>query len=145
MQHSDIVYKTCLLLVHHFHNLIYHSDRKTGFHTRIFSHVLHPEKAFVYVGQSEKVTAETPTHLEHVVPCAILISECKRLIKAGNHTLQDIAVLLQTHWNVAIITKKEQTFLDVDLGYKSTMPDGWTFETGNTLARFELAKIRLCA
>ena len=137
----DVVYETCLLLVTHFRNLIQHG--KTGFNTRIFSYMLHPEKEFVYAGKSEKVGTDTPTHPEHVVPCAKLITECQRLIREGKHSDEQIASLLQKHWKVATITKEEQKHLDSRLGYKSSMPDGWTFESGDTFARFERAGIVL--
>ncbi len=138
-----VVRATCLLLVQHFRNLMELSDSGYGFHTRIFSHILHPEHRFVYAGQSEQVTADTPTHPEHVVPCATLIEECKRLISTGTHTDEQIANLLQKHWKLAIITKKEQMMLDYDHGYKSTMPKNWSFETGDTFERFKLANINL--
>lgn len=142
---SDIVYETSLLLVTHFRNLIRLSKNGYGFNSRIFSHMLHPEKEFIYAGRSEKVTAETPTHPEHVVPCAVLRDECKRLIKAGTHSDEQIALLLQKHWKIAIITKKEQETLDFNsnLGYKSKMPVDWTFETGDTFERFKRANIIL--
>ncbi len=141
----DVVYATCILLVAHFRNLIQLSKNGLGFHTRIFSHMLHPEKEFIYAGQSEKVTTETPTHPEHVVPCAVLVTECQRLIKAGTHSDEEIAVLLKKHWKIATITQEERQFLDgkSNLGYKSKMPINWTFETGNTFARLEEAKIVL--
>lgn len=142
-ENPDIVYETSLLLVAHFRNLIHLSKSGFGFNTRIFSHVLHPESEFVYAGQSEKVTNETPIHPEHVVPCATLITECKRLIKAETHSNEQIAILLRKHWKIATITKEEQKILDFKLGYKSKMPEGWTFETGNTFERFERANIRL--
>jgi hypothetical protein len=108
--------------------------------------MLHPEKEFVYAGHSAKVTTETSkrdTHPEHVVPCATLITECQRLIKAGTHSDEAIAVLLQQHWKVATITKEERVVLDYKFGYKSNMPTNWTFETGNTFARFVEAEIVL--
>lgn len=142
-ENHDIVKLTCLLLVRHFRNLI-ESDSNNlgyGFNTRIFSHILHPEKNFVFSGWSEKVTDEAPIHPEHVVPCATLILECKRLIRAGMHSDEQIASLLQKHWKLAFITKNEQRFLDFDLGYKSIMPEGWSFENGDTFERFHRANI----
>ncbi|MBC7751258.1 MAG: hypothetical protein H7Z73_06005 [Candidatus Saccharibacteria bacterium] len=142
---NDVVYATCLLLVEHFRTLIAHDKEEAGFHTRIFSHMLHPEIKFVYAGQSDKVTEGTFTHPEHVVPCATLITECKRLIKAGILTNEAIASLLQKHWKVAHITQDEQQSLDhkSKFNYKSTMPDGWSFEHGETFARFQEANIVL--
>lgn len=140
-----VVKSTCLLLVRHFRNLIESDSNNSGygFNTRIFSHILHPEKEFVFAGCSEQVTDETPIHPEHVVPCATLILECKRLIRAGMHTDEQIAFLLQKHWRLAFITKKEQRILDFELGYKSTMPEGWSFESGDTFERFHLANISI--
>lgn len=138
----DVVYETCLLLVTHFRNLVFHG-RDIGFHTRLFSHMLHPERDFVFAGKSTKVGTNTPIHPEHVVPCAILVTECQRLIKEGRYSDPEIARLLQKHWRVATITKDEQKHLDFDLKLKSKMPDGWTFENGDTFARFTVAKIEL--
>ena len=137
----DVVYETCLLLVAHFRNLNQHG--KSDVHTRIFSHMLHPEEKFVYAGKSEKVGTDTPTHPEHVVPCKKLIEECQGLIGEGKHSDEQIASLLQKHWKVATITKAEQKHLDYHLGYKSSMPVGWTFESGDTFERFKLAGIVL--
>lgn len=138
----DVVYQTCILLVAHFRNLIHHG-KDLGFHTRLFSHMLHPEDQFVFAGRSIKVGADTPTHPEHVVPCAMLITECQRLIREDNCSDEEIARLLQKHWKVATISKDEQTRLDFELKLKSKMPPGWTFENGDTFARFSLAEIRL--
>jgi len=140
---DDIVYMACLLLVAHFRNLRGYSKDNFGFHTRIFSQFLHPEEKFVFAGKSKMVTGETPTHREHVVPCAVLVNECKRLIDEGRLSDSEIAQLLRKHWRLAKITKIEQKKLDVELGYRSTMPPGWSFETGNTFERFKLAKIEL--
>ena len=140
MNKNEVVYETCLLIVRHFRNLVEHNGY--GFNSRIFSHMLHPEKEFVFAGTSEELNQNSSVHPEHVVPCAVLISECRRLIKEG-FTDSQIATLLQKHWKVAHITKEEAHKLDSELRLKSVMPEGWSFEAGNTLARFEVAKINL--
>lgn len=140
-ENSEIVRKTCLLLVSHFRNL--GGPGNYGYNTRLFSHILHPENRFVFAGISQAVTSETPTHPEHVVPCATLITECQRMIHEGDHSDESIALLLQKHWKVATITKEEQRRLDHELGYKSRMPPGWTFEDGDTFERFKRANIVL--
>lgn len=141
MNKNEITYETCLLLIKHFTNLNNYGGR--GFHSRIFSMILHPEDEFVYAGKSTKVTIQTPTHTEHVVPCAFMISESCRLIKEGNLKCEEIASLLQKHWKIATITKDEQRVLDSELKYKSVMPSGWTFENGDTFARLNQAGIVL--
>ena len=143
MNNGGIVFKSSLLLVRHFRNLLNYGNENLGFNSRIFSHFLHPEEKFVFVGKSEKVTNETPTHPEHVVPCAFMINECKRLIVEGRLSETQIAELLQKHWKIARITKAERVYLDFELGHKSTMPEGWNFETGDTFERLNLAKIVL--
>lgn len=135
-----VVLATCALLVAHFRNL--HEQGGKGFHTRLFSHMLHPEQHFVFAGRSAAVQPGVPTHPEHVVPCAVLISECRRLITEGA-TDTYITTLLAKHWKVATITKAEQQRLDIALGYKSKMPTGWRFEDGDTFARLQTADIAL--
>ncbi|MGD9775172.1 hypothetical protein [Diaphorobacter sp.] len=139
-QQSPVVLKTCTLLISHFRNLREHGGG--GFHTRLFSHMLHPEHQYVFAGRSITVDQTTPTHPEHVVPCAVLISECQRMIGEDAPDAQ-IAALLAKHWKVATITKAEQQRLDFELGLKSKMPPGWRFEDGDTLARFHAANIYL--
>lgn len=142
-EQSDIVQETCLVLVRHFRTLLRLNKDELGFHTRLFSHVLHPERNFVYAGKSEDSLSESRPHPEHVVPCAVLITECKRLIKADAHSDRDIAAMLKKHWKVADISKREQRLLDIELRLKSRMPDDWTFETGDTYARLTCAGIVL--
>ncbi len=139
-QAAPIVLKTCTLLVAHFRHLLEHGG--AGFHTRLFSHMLHPEARFVFAGKSIAAQPGVPIHPEHVVPCAVLISECKRMIQEGAPDAQ-IAPLLAKHWKLATITKKEQQALDYQWGYKSRMPPGWRFEDGDTFARFHAASIVL--
>lgn len=138
-ENSEIVLQTCRLLVSHFRHCLEHGG---GFHSRLFEHMLHPETKFVFVGKSASVTKDTPTHPEHVVPCAFMIDECKRLIKKGVSD-ELVASLLAKHWKLALITKEEQRRLDHDLKLKSEMPKGWRFEDGDTFERLKLAKIEI--
>ena len=140
MTKDEIVSATCLLIVQHFRNLLQY--RVNGFNSRIFSHMLHPEKDFVFLGTSLEATKESRLHPEHVVPCAVLIAECCRLISEGQ-TNEDVAKLLKKHWKIAYVTKEQANLIDYGHKWKSTMPPGWNFETGNTLRRFELANIQL--
>jgi len=141
MTKKELVYKTCVFLVGHFSNLVEYGD--LGFHTRIFSHVLHPEYAFVGAGKSKEVVDGAKPYPEHVVPCGVLINEITRLIKLGKLSHEEIARLLQKHWKVAMITRQQADYIGHTLGYKSSMPEGWDFETGDTFARFNAANINL--
>ena len=140
MNKDEVVYETCLLLVRHFKNLLEY--KINGFNTRIFSHMLHPERDFVFLGTSVEATTASRLHPEHVVPCAVLIVECCRLISAGKPDAM-VAELLKKHWKIAYITKEQAYELDHTRGWKSTMPPDWNFETGNTLERLDRANIQL--
>ncbi|MCC2636588.1 MAG: hypothetical protein K0Q68_307 [Moraxellaceae bacterium] len=140
---DDILYKTSLLLVQHFKQRL-ENKGVLGIHSRIFSIILHPEQSLTLIGRSRAVIDEEPIHPEHVVPCAVLIRESCRLIEAGVPDTT-IAALLAKHWRIAHISKNEAARLDgkAGLNLKSEMPEGWCFETGDTLARLQKAEIAL--
>ena len=147
MNLENEVYKTALLLVEHFSNSINREEngfKSTGRHSRIFQYILHPEIYFVGYGKTkETVTENIRVHPEHVVPCAVLISECMRLIKSGM-SKDKIATLLTKHWKIVYITKEQAKLLDTKTNntyFKHTMPKDWKFEDGDTFARLKLAKI----
>lgn len=145
MGKNEVVHETCLLLVRHFRNLIAYGQVSEGygFNTRVFSHMLHPEDKFVFIGTSIDLEEGEKPHPEHVVPCAVLIAECCRLIES-NQPDEYIAKLLQKHWKVAHIRKEQAAKLDSkETGLKSTMPPGWSFENGDSLARLEEVRIVL--
>lgn len=144
---ASLVFETSLLLVKHFRNILALSTTGRGFHTRIFSHALHPEVEFVFAGKSVALRDGENGYPEHVVPCAVMISEIKRLIGEEHMSDEEIASLLQKHWKIALIAPEEQQRLDSKDGmrWKDKMPPGWVFESGNTFARLEGAGIRLAS
>ena len=126
-----ILFRTCQLLVKFFRNL---EEEGRGAHTRIFNYILHPEKDYVYHGTSVAAKDLPNPYPEHAVPCAILRNECHRLIRERKLGDDEIANLLMKHWKIVGITKEEQGIIDSI--HKSDMPEGWSFETGDTFARF---------
>lgn len=142
MNKEETVYKTALLLVEHFKDCMERDDR--GIHSRIFSTILHPEPVFVVAGQSQSVVDGAMKHPEHVVPCAFMIEESRRLIKQSV-PVSEIAKLLAKHWKIVYISKQEANHLDSKKGLnlKSTMPEGWGFETGDTFDRLNKANIKV--
>ena len=141
MEREELVFQTCLIIVQHFKNLIVAGVG--GFNSRIFQHMLHWEYDFVGIGQSAEVTDESGFHPEHIVPCAVLVKETCRLIEENKLNDNEIASLLKKHWKIVKVTKEQAREIDFSLGYKSTMPAGWNFETGDTLARLNEAKINV--
>jgi len=140
------VLRACYILVEHFEEII---ERKkaglsAGFHSRIFSHFLHPEMHFVSAGRSQAVISGDRAHLEHVVPCVVLFNEVCRLLES-KLAKEEIARYLSIYWKVAHISKDEAKMLDSKnkLNLKKSMPSGWDFETGDTFARLKLAGIEL--
>lgn len=141
MDRVDVHYRACLALV-----TLFRAQAKANLknvHSRVFNYILHPEQHYVHVGQSVNVKADVATHPEHVVPCAVLVKECFRLIESGMSTDDEIAAMLQRHWKIVTITKTEAKRLDQEFKLKSKMPDDWSFETGDTFARLENAGIVL--
>jgi hypothetical protein len=65
------------------------------------------------------------------------------MLEEQKQSQAEVARLLAKHWKVALITKEEQRRLDFELGLKSSMPAGWTFEKGDTFARLNVAGITL--
>lgn len=133
---EQLVFETCKLLVMHFKNLI--DFDMAGGTTRIFDQILWRNTDFVCVGKSKEAIDKSEKYVEHIVPCAKLIEESRRLIKSGMAS-EEIAKLLQKHWKVAIISRHQAQILNSS--HKSTMPDGWTFETGDTMQRLKEAGI----
>ena len=122
----------------------------SGWNTDIFIHLLNKkEEELISMGESEAIKANNlmkkDTHLEHIVPRLILLLETRKLIEKGRLTDEKIARLLQKHWKVARISREEQQKLDLknELDLKQTMPEGWTFEKGDTLERLKIAGIIL--
>lgn len=138
---DEIVYRTCKTVVQLIRN--HFDEDRGGIHSRVFSHMLHPERNFVCIGQSEAVRSGEKAHPEHVVPCKVLIQEILRLLSEKRLPDDEIATLLQKHWKIALISKEQAKHIDFDLAFKSKMPNGWKFETGDTLARLQSAKISL--
>jgi len=142
MDKESFVYDTALVLVNHFQNCI--DSGNEGIHSRLFSHILHPEKDYILCGQSQAVKDKSPIHPEHVVPCAVLRNESFRLLKEGK-SHEYIAKLLSKHWRLAYISKAQANFLDSKdgLNLKYSMPQGWCLEKGDTFARLNEAGIKL--
>lgn len=107
--------------------------------TRLFLEPIIPY-SFVLVGRSKGNNA---TYNEHVVPHVILCRKCHDMLLLDNSdkSLENIAMFIKKFLKVVQITKDEQMRLDVDLGLKQKMPDGWTFDTGDVFARLDVAGI----
>jgi hypothetical protein len=96
--------------------------------------------AFIPVGRSKAGTAWA----EHVVPRALIVRECRRRLAAGE-AVADIAAFIRPFVVIVKISKEERRYLDFEVngtGWKTVMPDSWSFETGGIYARLHGAGIR---
>ena len=105
--------------------------------TRLFIEPIIPN-SFVLAG-----TSKAGSYREHIVPRIILCEECHKKLEQdySDGALLDMAIFIRKFLKVILITSTEQRTLDHELGLKTRMPDGWTFETGSPFARLDAAKI----
>ena len=146
MNKQEIIYQTSLILAEHFSNCI---ERKklgipSGVHSRIFSHILHPEAEFVAVGRSQEVVNGAISHPEHIVPCSTILWESLRLLEEGR-SKEEVARLIAKHWKIVFISKDEAKFIDTKKGLNLQygMPEIWNFETDDSFERLNLAGIKV--
>ena len=135
---QEIVFETCVQIVD---LLKIHVKNDMGTHSRFFNYILHPESKYVHAGVSSNVTENTHNHPEHIVPCAFMIKEVKRLISENELTTTEIATLLKEHWKIVTITKAEAKTLDQDLkffgAYQEYLLSGIHFRLLNGLLRYD--------
>lgn len=146
MNKQELIYQTSLILAEHFSNCI---ERKKagsplGIHSRVLSHILHPEADFVAVGRSQEVIDGAVAHPEHIVPCSTIIWESIRLLEEGKPK-EEVAKLMTKHWKIVFISKEEASFIDTKKGLnlQYSMPENWNFETDDSFERLNLAGIKV--
>ena len=79
------------------------------------------------------------TYREHVVPCDLLLRQTVEMFQNGATTDQ-VAQMLKANLAIAYIDPKDALRLDTELGWRTTMPNGWQFGDSVT-ARLDEAKI----
>ena len=138
---EQITLRICKLIVRLIRNHV--EEDRGGPHTRIFTHMLHPEQDYVLTGISSNFSEGKDRHVEHVVPCVVMISMTKELIQEGRLSDEQLAILMMRNWKVAILTKEEAKTIDQKLGLKTRMPESWSYEHGDPMARLTAAGITL--
>lgn len=91
-------------------------------------------------GQSEKYCAEK-AYREHAVPCIMIHNEIIRMV-LDKEPVHKITQMIISNLAIVLIHEDEARYMDVDLGLRTTMPEGWKFGD-NIYARFEAAGINL--
>ena len=79
------------------------------------------------------------TYREHIVPCDLLLKQTVEMFQTGS-TVEAVAEMLKANLAIAYIDPKDALRLDTELGWRTTMPNGWQFGDSVT-ARLDEAKI----
>lgn len=91
-------------------------------------------------GQSEQYVPEH-AYREHAVPCILIHNEIIRMV-LDDQPVHKITQMIISNLAIVLIHEDEARYMDVDLGLRTSMPEGWKF--GDSIfARFETASIKL--
>lgn len=87
--------------------------------------------------------ARTPldTYREHIVPCVMIHNQAIEMTQA-KEPIARVAHMIATNLAIVLISNAEQQLLDVELAWRTTMPEGWTFGQ-DPFARITGANIQL--
>lgn len=106
--------------------------------TRIFEHVIPDE--WLICGQS----SSGGKCREHVVPCALIRDQSIKMYQEGK-LIEDIENMIEKHLAIVLISAQERYILDNKCGWKTKMPNGWSFGSDDPFARLTLAGIKIIA
>jgi hypothetical protein len=96
---------------------------------------------FTTAMRSKDRQATLLSYHEHLVPCVYLRDECTERFRQG-WTVERVAEFLDKYLWIAKIEKPAQVAL-VNEKYKTSMPDGWNFESGDVCARLTAVGLAL--
>ncbi len=115
-------------------NLEEKESLQCGGHSRLFETLI-PDS---YTTRGESLNGKG--HREHVVPCALIRCHSYSMFNDG-HLIEDVAKMIEDNLIIIHITREEQNRIDVELGYKHTMPENWEFGK-NVYERLDKADIK---
>lgn len=94
----------------------------------------------ITVGHSAMRTVDE-SYREHPVPCIMIHNELIAMY-LRKCSLTEMAQLLKQHLAVILVHPKEAEKMDIELGLRTTMPEGWTW--GNSIfARLDSAEVKV--
>jgi hypothetical protein len=94
----------------------------------------------ITVGVSKNRTNDD-TYREHIVPCIMIHNQLIDMCLNGK-TLSEMAQFLKTHLAIVLVTKQEAEKMDIELGMRTSMPDGWNWGD-SVFSRLEVAGIEV--
>jgi hypothetical protein len=78
---------------------------------------------------------------EHIVPCTLIERKAIEMFKLGN-TVEQVAEMIKSNLFILRISDEEAYKLDIELGLRTTMPEGWDFGH-DVYSRITVAGIQL--
>lgn len=102
--------------------------------TRIFEHVIPDE--WLICGKS----SSGGKYREHIVPCVLIRDQSIKMYQEGK-MIEDVEKMIERHLAIVLISEEEKDRLDKQRGWKTTMPEGWVFGSGDPFARLTLSGI----
>lgn len=116
---------------------IFHDHNEEGRvgSTRIFEHIIPDE--WLICGQS----LNGGTYREHIVPCALIRDQSIKMYREGK-SVEDVAKMIERNLAIVLISGEEMNILDNKNKWKTTMPNGWDFESGDPFSRLIQAGIK---
>jgi hypothetical protein len=79
---------------------------------------------------------------EHIIPRRVIVEKCHEIFRNGGDA-GDAEKLILENLRIVWISKREAERLNksANLNLRQTMPEGWSFETGDKYARLRMAGI----
>lgn len=102
--------------------------------TRIFEHVI-PDEWLICARSSSG-----GRYREHIVPCVLIRNQSIKMYQDGE-SIDDVAKMIERHLAIVLVSEEEKNRMDKQRGWKTTMPDGWVFGSGDPFARLIAAGI----
>jgi len=96
--------------------------------TRIFEHVV-PDAWLICARSSSG-----GRYREHIVPCVLIRDQSIKMYQAGE-LVEAVAKMIERHLAIVLISEEEKNRMDKQRGWKTTMPEGWEFGSGDPFAR----------
>lgn len=91
-------------------------------------------------GREQEINGKN-AYREHIVPCTLIERKAIEMFKEGN-TVEQVAEMIKSNLFILRISDEEAYKLDIELGLRTVMPEGWDFGQ-DVYSRITFAGIQL--
>ena len=91
-------------------------------------------------GKQQEINGKN-AYREHIVPCTLIERKAIEMFKSGN-TVEQVAEMIKSNLFILRISDEEAYKLDIELGLRTVMPEGWDFGQ-DVYSRITFAGIQL--